>query len=124
MGNNSGELEFNFKKENTLEERKKRYNELKDLHPDKIPIIIEKDKSCNLKDIGILKFLLNREDTISKLDYHVRKKLDIDNEQFLYLFNAKNSPIPFGISIGEAYDKYKGSDGFLYLAYGDVLICG
>ena len=97
---------------------------MKDLHPDKIPIIIEKDKSCNLKDIGILKFLLNREETISKLNYLVRQKLDIDKEGHLILLHAKNNPIPFGISIGEAYDKYKGSDCFLYLAYSSKLICG
>ena len=97
---------------------------MKDLHPDKIPIIIEKAQSCNLEDIGIVKLLLNREETISKLHYLVRKKLDNDKEKFLYLFNTKNSPISFGISIGEAYDKYKGSDGFLYLAYSSKLICG
>ena len=124
MGNNSDEFEFNFKKQNTLEERKKIYNNLKESNPDKIPIVIEKDKSCDLKDIGILKFILKREDIIGKLNYIVRKKLDIGEEGVFYLLKAKNSIITCGISIGEAYDKYKESDGFLYLTYTNVLISG
>ena len=123
MGNNSSKLEFNFKKENTLEERKKKYNEFKELHPDKIPIIIEKDKSCYFKDIGIIQFALKREETISILQYRVRKMLDI-GQDLSFLFYAKNRSIPFEISIGEVYDKYKESDGFLYLAYSSEMLWG
>ena len=121
MGNNSGKFEFNFKKENTLEERKKKYNEFKELFPDKIPIIVEKDKSCRLKDIGISKLVVEREDTIGQLIYRIRKKLNIDPARAIILRYAKNGYMSGEISIGEAYEKYKGSDGFLYLLYSEEL---
>ena len=127
MGNDSGESEFNFKKENTLEERKKIFNNIQESNPGKIPVVIEEDKSSKLNDSGTLKFILKREDTISILNYLVRKRLNILNigqEESSLMFLADKRIISFEISIGEVYDKYKESDGFLYLTYSKGMICG
>ena len=100
---------FKFKKENSLEERRKTFLEFSKNNPDKIPVIIENSKGKTLKILLLMDY------TISQVLYLIRKKLDIMPEESYFLLANGKRHVYGEITLGEVYAKYKDlEDGFLY----------
>ena len=58
----------------SFDQRQKESKKIIDKYPDKIPIIVQKNKNCTLNDIDKHKFLVPTDMTIGQFLYVLRKK--------------------------------------------------
>jgi GABA(A) receptor-associated protein len=86
-------------------------------YPHKIPIIIEKDKSCTLtSELHANKFLVPEDLSVAQLLYTLRKRIMLPPEQAIFVFfnqQMVNSTTP----LKTIYDQYKKDDHILYAVY-------
>jgi GABA(A) receptor-associated protein len=106
---------YEFKKKSFTE----RYNESQRIqlkYPDRIPVIIERDKNSNAPPLLKSKYLVPKEITISQLIYAIRRQIKLDPQHALYFFIKDTLPCTSEL-IQTMYNKYKEEDGFLYIMY-------
>lgn len=87
---------------------------IKKFHSDKVPIIINKSSGSKLRDITNNKILMLKSFNIYKLIMVVKKKIELDKAEAIYLF-INNTLLQAGQTLGEVYEKYVGEDGFLHI---------
>ena len=120
-------MNSNYKKEFTKKERIQNSAKLLEENEGKIPIICEKDPNSEMKTLLKTKFLIKRQITVQQFIHTIRKKLEMDSYEALFLLaNCKNKKIALvgNVSFGDVYDNYKHDDGFLYLIYSNEKIWG
>lgn len=100
-----------YKERYSLEERTNKSNELLLKYPDRIPIICY--SSPELPELKRSKFLVNEEMNYTNLLFSVRKNIDLNEGQALYIFIGDRL-LSTNLIIKEAYERYKDDDGFLY----------
>ena len=106
----------NFKKSKSESERISESSKIIERYPDRIPIIVEKDKKCKIKDIDKNKFLVPNDMTLGQFIYVVRKRIKLDPTEALFFF-VNNILCNNTQTLGEIYKTYKDKDGFLYILY-------
>ena len=111
-------MSFNFKRNYSLEDRKKESIRVIGKHPDRIPIICEKHEkaSCILPQVDKYKYLVPNDLTIGQFIYVIRKRIHLTPEQAIYLFVDGTIP-QSNETINTVYHKHKDKDGFLYISY-------
>ena len=67
----------NFKKSKTENERLTESSKIIERYPDRIPIIVEKDKKSKIKDIDKNKFLVPNDMTLGQFMYVIRKRIKL-----------------------------------------------
>ena len=111
MSNNSFKTKFDF------ETRKKESDKIKTKYPNRYPIIINKAKKCDLPEIEKTKFLIPGDLNISQFMCVIRKRIELESTDSLFLFiNDKVIPLSSSL-ISSVYDEHKDEDGFLYVSY-------
>ena len=65
----------NFKKSKSENERITESSKIIERYPDRIPIIVEKNKKSKIKDIDKNKFLVPNDMTLGQFMYVVRKRI-------------------------------------------------
>ena len=105
-----------FKKRNNIEKRKAESCRILSKYPDRIPIICEKGKDNNMKDIDKNKYLVPADLTVGQFIYIIRKRIKMNAEQSLFLFINNKIP-PTSTTISMMYDENKDEDGFMYVVY-------
>ena len=126
-----------FKEQLSLEERKRKAEELLLTYPERIPIIIEKDKTLlekeqseeykngkKIPNTTKTKFLVNRTDTVDNIILVVKNQLQISSEQAIFLLVNSKYALSGNSLMSTVYEKYKDEDGFLYLTFALELIWG
>lgn len=109
--------EFDFKKNNSFGKRKNNCDNILLKYPDRIPVIVEKDKnSRTLNDIDKNKFLVPYELTLGQFLHIIRKRCYLEPSQSLYLF-CGNTLQPTSQTMANVYKEQKDDDGFLYITY-------
>ena len=107
-----------FKKKHTLEQRKTESAKIMSKYDDRIPIIVFKDPKCkNLQEINKNKFLAPRDLTLGQFLVVIRKRIELEESQALFVFVKESILAQTSVSIGALYDDHKDEDGFLYLLY-------
>lgn len=106
-----------FKKEHSFEDRKKESAKILTKYPNRIPIIIYKDPKSSLVDIDKNKFLAPEDLTLGQFMCVIRKRIDIDESNSLYIFVNETVLATTSSTIRILYDNNKDEDGFLYLMY-------
>lgn len=102
---------------------------------ERIPIIIEKSKTCKDPTLATIdtKFLAPRTMTVAEFQKLVRKRIKLTAEQAMYIFvldpsvsnKASRYVLPAGSqTIGALYDEKKGKDGFLRITYATENVFG
>ena len=110
-------MDFKFKKEKTFEERRAEYERVIKDYPKKIPLICEKDANSRIKNIDKTKYLVDGSLSLPQFTASIKKKVDIDEKDALFLLANGKRTLPQNETIGTIYKKYKDKDGFLYIAY-------
>ena len=106
-----------FKKTYSLDERKYESSRIIAKYEDRIPIIVEKEKTSNLPLMDRKKYLVPKDMKYGKFLFVIRRKIALSEDKALFTFiNGKSIP-PLSYSIGQLYDSYKDEDGFLYITY-------
>ena len=96
--------------------RRRESSRIMSKYPDRIPIIVSKNKSSKIQDIDKKKYLVPREMYIGQFIYIIRKNLKLDQSEALFI-TINNQLSPSNIPLGEIYEKQKDKDGFLYMTY-------
>lgn len=108
-----------------LEERRQKYEILRQKNPYKVPIIFEKHPSGTF-DIANnnVKFFTDRNVEFSKLLENVRQIWELEEKETLFFSTGNNIVINPNKNIGDLYDKFQSEDGFLYIQVNNIKSLG
>lgn len=94
-----------------FEKRVSEFRKINIKYPNRVPIIVRSD---NVK-FSRRKFLAPKELKISNFHIVLRRNItNINQAEAIFLF-TKNNLLSSTNTLGEIYNKYKDSDGFLYI---------
>ena len=118
-------MDFQYKRNNSLERRKSQCNKILQNHPDKIPVILERDKNCQINKPIKTKYILSKEVTMAEFVKIIREKLELKSERALFfLVNGKHS-VTMTEDLEQIYSNHKDKDdGFLYMTYSEEIVYG
>ena len=105
-----------FKNKYSVDYRIKESERLKQKYPDRIPIILDKQVNSDIQNIDKQKYLVPNDFTVGQFYFLIRKRLNINKEQALFLM-INNIMITNSSLISQLYKEYKDKDGFLYITY-------
>ena len=105
-----------FKKSKTENERLTESSKIIEKYPNRIPIIIEKDKKSKIKDIDKNKFLVPNDMTLGQFMYVIRKRIKLEPEKAIFIY-VNNILPPTSSLINSIYEEHKSKDGFLWISY-------
>ena len=105
-----------FKKSFPLQKRIDEAVYIMKKYPDRVPVIIEKDDSSEIKVIDKKKYLVPVDLTIGQFIYIIRKKIQLPPEKAIFLF-INNILHPISSLMSQVYEDNHDADGFLYIVY-------
>jgi GABA(A) receptor-associated protein len=116
-------INFEFKRTHSLDKRKKEAERILKKYPERIPVIVEGDKSDkNAPTIDKRKYLVPKDLTMGQFVYVIRKRINLNPEQALFVFKvdkAGNYKLPSTSALMHLlYKETMHIDGFMYLKYG------
>ena len=86
-------------------------------YPDRIPVIMERSKTCKyVPDIDRIKFLVPKDIVVSQFIFIIRKRINITSEKAIFVF-VNNVLPPSSEIMSNLYEEHKNEDGFLYMKY-------
>lgn len=91
--------------------------------PDRIPVIVQRNKNNDMPKIDKEKFLVPSDLTLGQFVFIIRKRVQLSSEKALFLFVGNNLPTT-GTLMRELYNLYKNEDGFLYVIYSGENVFG
>eukprot|EP01089_Gocevia_fonbrunei_P007973 TRINITY_DN19444_c0_g1_i1.p1 TRINITY_DN19444_c0_g1~~TRINITY_DN19444_c0_g1_i1.p1 ORF type:complete len:120 (-),score=21.42 TRINITY_DN19444_c0_g1_i1:59-418(-) len=108
---------MSFKLTNTLKKRTSISSKLLASHPDKIPIIVERQPNSDAPPIPKHKFLAPGDLTVAGFISEIRKQLPIGSETAIFIFVNQNTLPASSALLSTIYEQHKDEDGFLYILY-------
>ena len=105
-----------YKKEKSLEERMNESGNILRKYKSHVPVIVDKDTKCKLPDIERQKFLVPADLSIGQFVYVVRKRVNLQAADAVFLFVNRKLPPP-NSTMGSLYAENHDDDGFLYCIY-------
>lgn len=106
--------ENSFKLSAPLDRRQQQCTRIRDKYPDRVPIICEVAKNCDLL-LDKSKYLVPVDLTIGQFQYTIRKRIsNLDSSLALYMF-VNNSLVSMADIMQNVYEEKKDPDGFLYI---------
>jgi GABA(A) receptor-associated protein len=108
---------FHSFKQHPLYLRKEQATRLLIKFPNRIPVILERyHGATNAPNIDKNKYLVPSDSTVGSFSYIIRRRIQMNDKQALFLFCHKNIP-PVSEMMSMIYERYKDEDGFLYMCY-------
>jgi GABA(A) receptor-associated protein len=107
-----------FAERNSFESRFQEAHKIREKYPEKVPIIIEKDKNSKLSDIDKVKYLVPKELTMGQLLFQIRKRVKLSPEKAMFIF-CSNRLLPSQSLLSEIDENFRNEDGFIYMKYTD-----
>jgi len=109
---------MSYKNKVSLKDRVKESSSILSKYSNRIPIIIERSyNSTNVPKINRKKFLVPSDLSMGQLMYIIRKRIQLQPYEAIYLFVNNSILIPTNQMMSNIYNKYKDDDGFLYITY-------
>jgi len=110
-------IEYYYQSKYSFYDRTSESAKIMQKFPERIPIICEKNiYSKNAPDIDKKKYLVPKDLTVGQFMHVIRKRINMDASQALFIFINGNIPTNSEL-LATCYDKYRNLDGFLYIIY-------
>tara|TARA_B110001469_G_C9495056_1_gene247483 strand:+ start:124 stop:465 length:342 start_codon:yes stop_codon:yes gene_type:complete len=103
-------------KDKSLEARIEEFDKIKKKYPQRLPVIVEKNKNCKLHTIDKYKYLVEKDFKYCQFMNVIRKRLEIKPEEAIFL-TINGNLASSNSSMFEIYEKYMYEDGFIYFEY-------
>ena len=117
--------DFKFKAANSVQTRHQEALRILRKHPDRIPVICEKDPKSKMKALDKTKYLVPNDFSALQFNLLIRKNLDLSQGYALFLIVNKKYAMTGAETMIEVYDKHKDKeDEFLYINYTSELTWG
>ena len=107
---------LSFKEKFTLKKRTEEAKRIKEKYPDKVPVIVDRDRSSKAPNIDKNKFLVPSDLTFGQFFFIIRKRIDLNPEEAVFIF-VNNKIVPMSSLMSSVYKENKDIDGFLYAYY-------
>ncbi|CAH2054409.1 unnamed protein product, partial [Iphiclides podalirius] len=93
--------------------------------PNKIPLYVERyAREKEVPALGRSKFLVPQELTMSQFLYIIRTKMKLRDTQALYLLVNDKVLVSHSMTMAQAYEQFRGHDGFLHITYATQQVFG
>lgn len=106
----------NFKSTYSLEQRQEEAQKVLIKYPDRLPVIVEKQKTATINDIDKTKFLVPGDLTMGQFIHIIRKRVKLKASEAIFVF-INNSIPSSSNTMAQIYENSKDEDGFLYVVY-------
>ena len=104
-------------KPKTLEQRINETTKMRNLYPDRIPILVKKYANAKAANIDRNKFMVPKDLNFFQFTYVIRRRLNLKSGEALFLFNDHHRMISGELTVQQAYNSMANEDGFLYIWY-------
>ena len=99
-----------------MQKNKKESERILNKYPDRVPIIVNKEKVSSLPDSKKNKYLVPKDMVISQFIFIIRKNLTLSSSEALFI-TINDKLCASNKKIVELYEEEKHEDGFLYITY-------
>ncbi|CAF1037034.1 unnamed protein product [Didymodactylos carnosus] len=116
-------MRWEFKVDNSFENRRKEGLRIRREYPDRIPTIVERAPQSHIQELSSKKFLVPNDLTVGQFYFLIRKRIQLPPEDALFFF--VNNTIPqASLTMGDLYKQHADEDQFLYVAYSEESVFG
>ncbi|XP_003384393.1 PREDICTED: gamma-aminobutyric acid receptor-associated protein-like 2 [Amphimedon queenslandica] len=109
-------MKWAYKDEKPYEVRLAEASKIREKHPERVPVIVEKVSGARIADLDRKKYLVPGDLTVAQFMHVLRQRIQLGATESIYVMVDGITPTTSS-TMATVYDQHKDDDGFIYMAY-------